>query len=229
MMKKEDSYSFENISQIRQKERGKTLSKLPTDFYEKFSDHLKEKKERLQKEYSKNPTALSTMMYADEIRKEQLIFEEIYKRRRRKILLAAITESVENATFGQELLPIERELYNEFCTVIRKNKTTIDAIDEKEGGAPIVVVQEIKAPEAKAPEPVKSPTKPERGIQEHKASEIEETASQQEYRMIRVLEDIDSFMTAQQSYKLRKEDILELPAQIADLLMKNKKAEIIIQ
>ena len=45
--------------------------------------------------------------------------------------------------------------------------------------------------------------------------------------LIRVLGDTDSFLGPdQRSYNLRKEDVLEIPVSIANILIKNKKAEL---
>ena len=298
-MKQDDAYSFENISQIVKKERGKSLVKLPADFYDMFAKHVEDLKSRYQKENAKDSASLTAMMTADEILKTQRMLDEMIRRRRRKIVLAALGEGGEGPVAPHELMPMERQLFDELVGVFKKEKTGIDKMFGGQPEAPksesevmpinIDNVLQIAKPE---PEPSPGPVQPQLpGSEQRAMSAAKVTASQAApqtapqapsvqvkrpvaasasiptpaltppivkerkdvkekkegadkaaeakgktaktegktpgYSLVRVLADVDSFLAPdKRSYKLRKEDVLELPAQIAELLRGKKKVEI---
>lgn len=221
-MPAEDAYSYENISQIRQKERGRTLSKLPFDFYEMFSKRLEKLKDDYQKEYQKDPTTLRSMMRADEVRKTKLIFDEIFRRRKRKIVLAALGNIVDDSQAPSELLPLERQLYDDLILVLKRNSRELDKIFGNEVETEVEI--DIDAPiETEIKVPALEPEEKEEAPREPKQKKIEDGPT----ALIRVLDDLGSFMGPdQRSYTLRKEDVLEVPVSIAEILKQNNKAEV---
>jgi DNA replication initiation complex subunit (GINS family) len=226
-MSVEDDYSFENISQIRQKERRKPLSQLPINFYERFAERLEKLKELFQEENQKDPTSLKSMMFADEVRKTKLIFDEIRRRRKRKIILLALSVTPQDSEPPSELLPIERELFNDIVMALKENQKAVEGImglDTYDEDEEVSLDQtEIKTEDLIVMEPV---------VEEMKERPEAETAAlvqgeETDLAMVRVLGDIGSFMSPdKRSYNLRKEDILELPASIANILKEHKKAEL---
>jgi DNA replication initiation complex subunit (GINS family) len=282
-MKTDDAYSFENVSQIVKKERGKSLVKLPPDFYEMFAKHMEDLKSRYLKESSKGSASLTAMILADEILKTQRMLDEMIKRRRRKIALAALGEGGEGPVAPSELMPLERQLFDELVAVFKKEKVGIDGLfggqaetPKGEGSIPQIdiasVIQiagpdmgpgpqmaqmpaqaplpraerraeaaaKVTAPQPPAPEPKRpapaaaqphsAGAKETKGAKERKdgpGTEAKPQAKVPGYTMVRVLADVDSFLAPdKRSYKLRKEDVLELPSQIAELLGGKKKVEI---
>ncbi len=229
-MSSDEDYSFENISQIRQKERRKQLSKLHLDFYERFTHRLDKLKTLYQEENNKDQASLRSMMYADEIRKTKLIFEEIRTRRLRKIALAALRSATKEPEPPQNLLPTEHELFDDMVAVLKRNKRALDAIMGVAGdGDDASMDLELKTEDLIVMEPasevgeVRSPEEAE----EREEPQTLTPGGEEDLALIRVLGDTDSFLgTDQRSYNLRKEDILEIPMSIANLLIKNKKAEL---
>jgi len=69
-------------------------------------------------------------------------------------------------------------------------------------------------------------------VEEHEEGPLvsapsEERGEGSDLTLVRVLGDIESFMSPdKRSYNLRREDILELPSSIANILKENKKAEL---
>ena len=275
-MKIDDAYSFENLSQIVKTERGKSLVKLPADFYEMFAHHTEELKSRFQKENAKDSASPTAMLLADEVLKTQRMLEEMVRRRRRKIVLAALGEGRDGPVAPNELMPMERMLFDELVAVFRKDKSSIDRLfgaqpDASKGGpdiAPINIdsvlqiakpepeapahatpaapaekaahapkgpavqssLPEARKPAAARPEPATPAPKQSKESKEKKDAPGASQGKQdmgQGYTMVRVLADMDSFLAPdKRSYKLRKEDVLELPSQIAELLKSKKKVEI---
>lgn len=278
-MKTDDAYSFENISQIVKKERGKSLVKLPADFYEMFARHMEDLKSRYLKENAKDSASLTAMMTADEILKTQRMLDEMVRRRRRKIVLAALGEGGEGPIAPQELMPMERQLFDELVGVFRKEKTGIDKMfggqvdvpkTESEVrpididsviqiakpepelaplltqapltrpeapvaatpklSVPQTVAQEAKRPVTASTQPSAPITKERKDGKEKKGAAVKGTEAKGQapgYTMVRALTDVDSFLAPDhRSYKLRKEDVLELPSQVAELLKGKKKVEL---
>lgn len=224
-MSRSEDYSFEKITQMKQKERRKTLSKLPKDFFERFAERLQQLKELFQKENKKDLTSLRSMMYADEIRKTKLILDEILRRRKRKIILAALRSAENNSNPPADLLPQEHQLFDQLVADLKSNQRAIEGIlgdevyDDDEELTPDQV--EIKTEDMIVMEPVPEAEE----IGEQGALPVEQTES--ELAMVRVLGDIGSFMSPdKRSYNLRKEDILEVPMSIAKILVNHKKAEL---
>jgi len=220
-----EDYSFEKITQMKQKERRKTLSKLPKEFYERFAERIEQLKELFQEENKKDPTSLRSMMYADEIRKTKLILDEILRRRKRKIILAALRSAEVNTEPPADLLPLEHELFDKLVADLKSNQRSIEGIlgdevyDDDKELAPDRV-------EIKTEDMIVMESLPEMDeAQQQDAAAEDQTEA--ELAMVRVLGDIGSFMSPdKRSYNLRKEDILEVPMAIAKILINHKKAEL---
>ncbi len=119
-----DEINYEMISQINKKERKSSkLIRLDPDFYLALISHLKELQEEYNKRYSESTTSTEALLLNNEICKLDNIIKEIYTRRERKIILAAL--DLGNNTDSKNMLEHEKQLYNILVNTLKNYRNGI--------------------------------------------------------------------------------------------------------
>ena len=208
---------FTVVSEVyRNERRSKVLTKLPINFYPKAEEYLAVQRE----EYSQAilvPSNPKTMMLQDQIKKVEKRLKHIYEIRERKITLAAL-DSIGGSKPPEHMTKKDSELYGLLVATLRSFRDGVEppAIPERPKTAP-------RAEPAAAQEPV---VKEQAQIMEPEP-EIEAPEKQDDSIMVHVLEDIPSFVGAEHTYDLKKDDMVTLPSQFANLLSSNGKVRIV--
>ncbi len=203
-----DEIGFSEISDVHRNERrSKVLTKLPGRFYDRAAKYLTKKKEEYDAE-SRNPSNPRAMMLQDEIKKLDKRMSQIYEMRERKIALASL-----GGTKPENMIQRDGALFEELVSVLIHYRTG------KESRAPKVRTT-IEEEVGIIPEVV-----------EFQTEFVEETVEPEEKvldaTVVHVLEDIPPFVDVDQTYTLKKNDIVTLPTQFADLLSSKGKVKIV--
>lgn len=200
-----DGIGFTEISDVHRDERkGKTLTKLPSKFYVKAEEYLAQRREEYARQ-SSNPGNPAAMMLQDEIKKVDKRLKQIYQMRERKIVLASLSN-----TKPDNMAPRDKALYKELTEVLLHYR--------KSGEARAPKVREVA--EAETAEVAKPAVDCQTEFVETEEPEADST-------VVQVLEDIPPFVGVDHTYILKKNDIVTIPSQFADLLSSKGKVRIV--
>jgi DNA replication factor GINS len=192
---------IEKLWEILHKERNTaSLQELPDNFYDLVREYLKKLKDEKGEADERRGELVE-----DEIRNVRIKAEDIIRRRIGKIVKLA---SSGTKTAPKGMLEEEEEIFEGVKTHVEEGKERIFAL--------LLGDKESK---------VKSEGKSEKGDdkiveQTFKEVEIRSTkAGNEELHIVRVLEDIPTFMgTDGRIYKIKKEDVIMLPKTNAEIL-----------
>jgi DNA replication initiation complex subunit (GINS family) len=205
----ETSITYEVLYDTLRKEKTKTeLQKLNDSFYKDVINYIKSKKEILKSQEKKESifTTLEVQKTRKQIENIQRIIKELYERRESKIIQLALIASRTNILSNDKSLMLEEEkqLYDSLLSQFNHFRNTI--LNNLLQGIP-----------------------PETKIQEPKALKID--TKPKNTKLIRLIHEVPKFVGTDLNIygPFEKEDVANLPTEIADLLIKKNKAEEISQ
>lgn len=190
-----DEHEEINYKTLRKLQQGEQASSLLTKVPTDFYKDLSSYMKTLERSVENEKNPLKLKLFTDEIQNTKKIANSVYELREKKIVQAALA-TVRSATPDvTNLLEIEKKLYNSLVEQIMVSRSEIF---EKPTDPPVKT------------SPSSPKTHPDR--QESNTQPI-----------VRVLEDTPQFIgTDGKTYSLRKEDLLSLPGEMADPLLKKK-------
>jgi DNA replication factor GINS len=190
-MDEHEEISYKTLRRLQQGEQtSSVLTKINVNFYQDLSSYIKTIEQSVENE--KNPLKLK--LFADEAQNTKKIANNIYELREKKIVQAALATARGAAPDLKNLLDIEKKLYNTLVEQI--------AVSRKE------IFEEPTDRQSK-----KQPTYPSIFDQPKKDTNTNP--------IVRVLEDTPEFIgTDEKTYSLRKEDVLSLPSEMIEPLLK---------
>lgn len=229
-----EAITFEVIRDIQLREKNEPkLIKLPDGFYEKVKAYLA-LKFKLARE-SDNPKFLL------EAKSVKRMIEDIFYQRERKIISHAFVY-IKTGLIPENLTEEEFEFFKSIVNLIKERRTKYiesierlneeelleeakkisDSIATEEVEAKNEVANQQKEETAQAIEEV-----PEEKIKEAIEEKVEEEPKQENKKKVMILMDLPNFLGIDSNeYGPYKEgDIVELPIEIADLLIRKKAAE----
>lgn len=190
----------------RQESQRKTLAPLQGDFWEKVQDYVRGLEEDLRKESARDSNSAKAALLRDELKKVLKRREQIYQYRERKIVLLASSAASGASVETENLTPLEKQSFEDLLRVLERGR------GRALGG------EEVK--EEPSPGEMAATGKPPRKPQGAKAPRLVK-----EKVIVRILEDIPPFLGLDVTYRLRKEDVIGLPEEVASLLIGKGKAE----
>ncbi|HHO57503.1 MAG TPA: hypothetical protein ENJ70_03015 [Thermoplasmatales archaeon] len=170
--------NYTKLRNIEHKEKASAfLTTVGSDFYKEAARHIKQMEERLEEEKRKNPASKKVSLIADEIRNTKRIWESIFERREKKIVLAALATVRGGKSMPENLTREEKVFYDSLVHLMEEYRKKIFEQDEKD------------------------------------------------FVIVKILENLPSFVGSDmKKYFLKKEDVISLPPEIADVLIKRKAA-----
>lgn len=196
---------------------------------------LAELSERIRREYeselAKDPGSIICEGINERRKKINLYSHKIVDQRMDKITRLAIGGAMGADNSIDNLTPEERDYYQSVLDLSRKHRALIDrkgapkatvlnVEPASEDEPPAIVVEKVPEPEIR----------PEREMAEDGITETETTAEPAEMDdeqgsvTIRILEDLPVFSGPDIDYDLRKEDVIRMPAVMANALIGRDKA-----
>ena len=214
MAAEREDMSFEEIMGLfRQENKSPQLAKVDPALYEKISNYIKTLRKESERELAMGPMSQASMMLNDQLKKAIDKAKRVYELRQRKIALLALRKVAGDNPDTANLTPDELVLFSSLTSVIGAHKDS--KADFEEFGPRFTQPKDVdvlpEVPSPKACEP------------KHEKEEEE----LQELVLVRVLEDVPTFAGVDKDYKLRKEDIISLPSNIAKTLVSHGKIKII--
>lgn len=198
--------TYETLYDILRREKNRPeLQKLPDTFLNDLINYFQKKKEILNSQEKKKSifTSIETQKTRKQIESIQKIIKELYERRESKIIhlaLIASRSSIETEEISV-MLPEEEEFYNKIIQKLNHFRENI-LYQLSNGDSPKIKISK--------PKDLKKPEKPKK------------TA-----KKIKFLVNTPKFIgTDLETYgPYNNEETIEMPNEIADLLIKQKKAE----
>ena len=190
----QEDINYKTLRKIQQQEKNSPLlTKIDRNFYQKFSEYLK----NLQRIAEKEENSQKIKLFDDEIQNTKKIAFNIYELREKKIIQAALSKVRGGKPDLKNLLEIEKRLYDSLVKQI------------------IVSREEILEQKLEKKTDVKSA--PETGKKEKKSNTN---------AIVRVTQDTPEFVgTNMKTYSLRKDDVLTLPKEMSEPLLKRGVVE----
>lgn len=212
----ENAITYETFRKFQRKEKNnEKLQELPEDFFNSCVGWLNEKEEKFQES---NDSSLLR-----EIENVKKLVKDIFDRRRKKILLLAL-HSVRSKKVSKNLLPEEEEFFEKTVRNLQELEgNLLERVlkGEKPQSSGELEEEEVKeGGEAEAERKEETPM--DVGREEKLDIEIESDA-----KLVRVIEEVDKFMSTDENEygPLEKDDLVTLPNDVADLLLKEGKVE----
>lgn len=215
MPEKKKEITYEELMSIhRQESRQKVLAKVSFDFYRQVAGYLEALEERCSKE-NETSSDISGMLL-NQLRRAQEKSAEIYELRMRKIALMAMTSAfgaeprLDNATSEEiEAFDSLKKFFMEH------HERTLRPICRKKEELP-------KKIEGRREEGEKQ----EDAVEERQTEKPDTTpeGDRKETVIVRILENLPAFVGIDRNYQLMKEDVISLPKNIAEILLRHNKA-----
>lgn len=207
--------SYEDIMGLfRQENKSSQLTKVDPALYDKIGAYIKTLRKESEKELAMNPMSQTSMMINDQLKKAIDKSKRVYELRQRKISLLALRKVAGDNPDTTNLTPDELVLFASLTSVMGAHKDS--KADFEELGPRFTMPKDFS----------ELPEIPAQKACEEKMQEGGE-ASADDLVLVRVLEDVPTFAGVDKDYKLRKEDIISLPRNIAKTLVSHGKAKVI--
>ncbi|OGS44011.1 MAG: hypothetical protein A3K76_00890 [Euryarchaeota archaeon RBG_13_57_23] len=214
MVAERGDITYEDIMGLfRQENKSSQLTKVDPALYDKIGLYIKTLRKESEREVAMNSMSQASMMINDQLKKAIDKAKRVYELRQRKISLLALRKVAGDNPDTANLTPDELVLFSSLISVMGAHKDS--NADFEEFGPRFTQPKDVVSlPEAPSPE----------ACDKKAEGEVKEA---EELVMVRVLEDLPTFAGVDKDYKLRKEDIISLPRNIAKTLVSHGKAKVI--
>ncbi len=195
-----EKVTLELILQVYRKEsQRKTLTALDRDFWQRVQEYVSGLEEDLRKESGQDPNSAKAALLRDELKKVLKRRDQIYQYRERKMARLAASAASGASVDTANLTPLEEESFEALLGVLERGRGRAFGLEQ--------VKEEVK----EVKKPAKARGKPKRATLDQV--------------LVRILEDMPPFVGLDVTYQLKKEDVVSLPEEVAQLLMDQGKAE----
>lgn len=209
-MPKKKEISYEELMSIHRQESGsKFLSKIPSDFYTRVVDYLDALRERCGSE-DRSDSDISGMLL-NQLKRGEERSSEIFELRMRKISLMAMNSAFGGEARLENITKDEQDAFRQLRDFFIDYRTRM--LSPRYGEK---IEEELPKPaEPGLPEP---PQVEEEATPENAAAGEDDTV------IVRILENLPAFAGTDRNYQLKKEDVISLPRNIAEILLRHNKA-----
>ena len=204
-MAREEEVTFERITRVYRDESSKKgLTHLEPDFYEKVSRYIGGLETELAAERQKDANSKAAMLLQDELQKAHKKREQISQYRERKIALLASQRASGADVELRGLAKPEQDLLQHLVDILTNHRREA-----------LGLLTKTELPTVTTKGPV--------GATPSGAT----LASSSKGVLLHILEDVPPFAGPDGTLRLKKEDLVTLPAQMAKVLVERGKARIV--
>ena len=232
--------NYEEVMKVyREERRTANFTEVRRDFYQAARALVEQLKREHEREVSADPYSAKARSLGQQVNKLTEKILQIFDFRAEKIALMAIRASSGGKADVSRLTDEEKGFLESMLSQTRASREAIfgparpKEVVVASAVAPMTQSPQptpIKAEEPNKPAPVQQDQGPPPKLVEEKVeapkSEVKEARQPSSTDiLLRILEDIPSFAGPDQVYRLKKEDVITLPAAIGKALVKRGKAE----
>ncbi|MFB6088648.1 MAG: hypothetical protein ABEK36_02600 [Candidatus Aenigmatarchaeota archaeon] len=235
--KEDNVITYETFRKFHRKEKNNDeLQELPEEFYSSCKKWLKRK----DKEFDRS-RGDTTPLY--ELENVKRIVRDIFDRRERKIMLMAL-QTVRSNISPKNLMSEEKDFYDKMVSILRdyrenflnsvlnlkRDEDSEEHEEEREDNTREEETDDQKEDDLEKGESegeISDSTEQEESEPEDTKENIKLKAENMEGKMVRIFEDMPQFLDEEEKKHgpFKKEDLVRLPENIADLLIDRGKAE----
>lgn len=202
-----DEIGLERVLQVyREESRRKGLTSLEPDFWEQVLAYVEGLEGDLAQETSRDPNSAKAALLRDELKKALKRREQIWQYRGRKMALMAWSTAAGATTDTDVLTPPEAESFDEFMAALNASRRRL--LGKGEDREPAETPPRPAKAKADNPAPKKAPARPAK-----------------EQVLLRILKDVPPFVGLDVTYRLREQDVVSLPPDLAQVLTGKGTAE----
>lgn len=183
------------------------LARLPHDFFEATQAYLAEARRVYESELRENPSGKKGEVARQTYQRASQIARDIVDARMSKVLSQAFQASIGGHRDLPNALAEERTLFETMTDTLRRHRSTVAPYLDAAGAAPVAAPSPRPAIEPR-PDPPTTARPPPAAVV-----------------LVRILRDAPAVETGGETLHLRKEDVLSLPAETAQILIDGKVAE----
>ncbi|MFW6195879.1 MAG: hypothetical protein ACOC5D_00960 [Thermoplasmatota archaeon] len=237
----DEDFNYDDLVNARDSEASsKQICDIPSDFYDDLREYMQELEERVSK--IAFPHNKKEKFLYKEYKQVKKLADDFFKKRQKKIVLAAYHHSLGESVNTGNMLEREIELYKDISNLLQELKEEIffGGYKRKGDGKKKIEKQpekikkkdEVTEPGTKVPEE-KSPmdeekVEPDKDKKDSEAVDTQDSFSEDvgshDEVLVHVTEDIPPFIDLETSYELKKEDVVTLREDIANVLIERGKA-----
>jgi len=211
-------FSYAKLRSLERQERqSPELINIGDTFYQAVQEHLSQLERRLEEEHTKNPSSKKVVIISDELRNTKRTWESVFERREKKVVQAALSMARGGSHTPKFLTNQEKTFYHQLVAVLKEHRETT-----LEGNHPST------QPSQTHPTPLeqeKKQTPEEQQVTPPDAAD-EIPSDHANDVVLRVLMDVPSFMGSDMhNYSLKKTDVITMPKDMAEILIKRGAAE----
>jgi DNA replication initiation complex subunit (GINS family) len=212
-----DHYS--QLLELRRAEGAvRTLARIPTDFYPQTRAFLAELRTTFESELRENPSGRKGELARQTHQRSLQLARDLVEARMTKILSAAFQASLGGAREIPNALPEERALHEALVSLLKQYRH--QAAPYLDGGTPPPPAATPSAPVAARS------TSDEAGPTRASVDAFEPAVGRAAgERVVMILKDSPAVALGSETLTLRKDDVVSLPREVADLLVESRAAE----
>lgn len=220
-----ETVTLDLILQVyRRESQRKALTSLPRDFWSRVRGYVGELEADLRKESATDPNSAKAALLRDELKKVVKRRDQIYQYRERKMTRLAASAASGAAVDTAALTPEETASFEGVLQVLQRGRRRALG-GEEEAEETLEAAPKTASNPAPAGEPKKVPSKGGGRRKESKRGKKNEEARGEAKLLVRILEDVPPFVGVDVTYELRKEDVVGLPKDVAEVLVGRGVAE----
>jgi len=215
----------------RTERRSRSLSDIRKDFYSAVTELSDSARRDYEDALKKDPGSLSSEGTNERRKKIQVHFRNIVDIRMEKITSLALLGAMGGDNSVDHLTHEEREYYSAVLEVSKRHRSVVDPSKTKTRPTVLNVDPDVRKDEPSEPIIIEEPVKDELYepvIAEEPVKKVVETESyepeEQDSVTVRILEDLPVFSGPDRDYDLKKEDVIRMPAVMANALIIREKA-----
>jgi DNA replication initiation complex subunit (GINS family) len=187
------------------------LSKIPHDFYVQVRTYLAEVRTTFERELRENPSGKKGDLARQTYQRASQVSRDIVEARMNKILSAAFQATLGGSRELPNALPEERAFFDSLLTLLRQYRQSVAPFLE-----PVVAPAEGSPASATRPSPAAPPTpRPTTGSAGAAAAPV----------FVRIVKEGRPVEAGGETLDLRKEDVLSLPPEVAEILIQGRIGE----
>ncbi len=202
------------LDQRRNEGAVRGLAKLPKDFYTSATTYLEETRRSYETDLRENPSSRKGEISRQTYQRASQLARDIVEARISKLLSAAFQASVGGTREIANALPEERALFDRLVQSLTEYRRT--SAPYLEPGAPSPTVPLATAVPPPSPAALRPESVPRTATESHPPARLE---------YVRILKDSRPLQIGPDTVDLRREDILQVPAETAQILVASKLAE----
>jgi len=202
------NFSYAKLRSLENMERqSPELTNIGNDFYKEVFIYMKELEKRFEEERNRNPSSKKILLISDELRNTKRIWKSIFERREKKIVQAALSAARGGDHTPKFMTQQEKIFYENLLKILHENRNAIFERGEMQR------------------ENEEKNEKQEFHAGSHEPAKDKEIKSNDD-KIIRILKDVPPFVGSDmKNYSLKKEDVISMPKETAEILINRKAAE----